>query len=53
MSSNGATQSTAATADAMAVALARLLHDGERVFHGVASPLPMVAILLAMRVIGS
>lgn len=31
----------------MAVALARLLHDGETVFHGVASPLPMVAILLA------
>lgn len=33
----------------MAVALARLLRDGERVFHGVASPLPMVAILLAQR----
>jgi glutaconate CoA-transferase subunit B len=31
----------------MAVALARLLHNGERVFHGVASPLPMVACLLA------
>ncbi len=31
----------------MAVALARLLHDGETVFHGVASPLPMVATLLA------
>jgi glutaconate CoA-transferase subunit B len=31
----------------MAVALARLLRDGETVFHGVASPLPMVAILLA------
>src|SRR5947207_6086423 len=31
----------------MAVAMARLLHDGERVFHGVASPLPMIAILLA------
>lgn len=39
----------AATADAMAVAMARLLRDGERVFHGVASPLPMVAILLAKR----
>ncbi len=33
----------------MAVALARLLRDGETVFHGVASPLPMVAILLAQR----
>lgn len=35
------------TPDLMAVAMARLLRDGERVFHGVASPLPMVAILLA------
>jgi len=34
-------------ADMMAVAIARLLRDGERVFHGVASPLPMVATLLA------
>src|SRR5262249_14654188 len=33
----------------MAVALARLLHDGETVFFGVASPLPMVAALLAKR----
>lgn len=31
----------------MVTALSRLLCDGERVFHGVASPLPMVAILLA------
>jgi glutaconate CoA-transferase subunit B len=31
----------------MAVAMSRLLRDGEIVFHGVASPLPMVAILLA------
>lgn len=31
----------------MAVAMARLLRDGETVFHGVASPLPMVATLLA------
>jgi glutaconate CoA-transferase subunit B len=31
----------------MTVAMSRLLHDGEIVFHGVASPLPMVAILLA------
>jgi glutaconate CoA-transferase subunit B len=33
--------------DMMAVAMARLLHSGETVFHGVASPLPMVATLLA------
>ncbi|HEY8838098.1 MAG TPA: CoA-transferase [Dehalococcoidia bacterium] len=33
----------------MAVVMARLLRNGERVFHGVASPLPMVAILLAKR----
>ncbi len=33
----------------MAVALARLLGPGETVFHGVASPLPMVATLLAQR----
>ncbi|HET8523437.1 MAG TPA: CoA-transferase [Thermomicrobiales bacterium] len=33
----------------MAVAIARLLRNGETVFHGVASPLPMVAILLAQR----
>jgi glutaconate CoA-transferase subunit B len=31
----------------MAVAMSRLLRDGELAFHGVASPLPMVAILLA------
>lgn len=31
----------------MAVAMARLLNSGETVFHGVASPLPMVATLLA------
>ena len=33
----------------MTVSLARLLRDGEVVFHGVASPLPMTAILLAKR----
>lgn len=33
----------------MAVSLARLLRPGETVFHGVASPLPMVATLLAKR----
>jgi glutaconate CoA-transferase subunit B len=36
-------------ADLMAVCLARCLRDGERAFHGVASPLPMVAIMLAKR----
>jgi len=35
------------TRELMAVSLARLLRNGETVFHGVASPLPMVAILLA------
>ena len=35
--------------DMMAVAMARLLNPGETVFHGVASPLPMVATLLAKR----
>lgn len=36
-------------ASQMAVALARLLRNGERIFFGVASPLPMVAALLAKR----
>jgi glutaconate CoA-transferase subunit B len=42
---------TAAVApwDMMAVAMARLLRPGETVFHGVASPLPMVATLRAKR----
>ncbi|MEK6710432.1 MAG: CoA-transferase, partial [Nitrospinota bacterium] len=35
--------------DQMAVCLAREIRDGERVFHGVNSPLPMVAIFLAQR----
>ncbi len=43
-----ATTATAAR-DIMTVALARLLEDGETVFHGVASPLPMTAIMLAKR----
>jgi glutaconate CoA-transferase subunit B len=34
-------------ADQMAVCLARLIRDGEVVFQGVSSPLPMVAIALA------
>lgn len=33
----------------MPIAMARLLRDGETVFHGVASPLPMIAILLAKK----
>jgi glutaconate CoA-transferase, subunit B len=37
------------SSDLMVVAMARLLRNGETVFHGVASPLPMVAILLAKR----
>jgi glutaconate CoA-transferase subunit B len=36
-----------AAPEQMVVCMARLLRDGETVFHGVASPLPMVAILLA------
>lgn len=36
-------------ADQMAVCLARELREGERVFHGVNSPLPMVAIFLAKK----
>ena len=36
-------------ADMMTVAMARLLRDEERVFHGVASPIPMVAVQLAKR----
>ena len=35
--------------DMMAVALSRLIQDGETVFHGVSSHLPMVALLLAKR----
>lgn len=36
-------------ADMMSIQLARLLPDGENVFHGLSSPIPMVAILLAKR----
>jgi glutaconate CoA-transferase subunit B len=45
----GQSDATLATAEQMAVALARLLRDGETVFFGVASALPMVAALLARR----
>ena len=33
--------------DIMTVSLARLIREGERVFHGVSSHMPMVAVLLA------
>ena len=36
-------------ADYITVAMARLIHDGERVFHGVASPMPAIAIQLAKK----
>jgi len=35
--------------DIMTIAISRLLQDGETVFHGVSSPLPMVAIQLAKK----
>lgn len=35
--------------DMMAVLMARLLRDGETVFHGVSSHLPLVSVLLARR----
>lgn len=47
--SRGEPVAVVAPREIMAVALARLLRDGETVFHGVASPLPMVATLLAQR----
>lgn len=36
--------------DIMVAALARVLRNGETIFHGVASPIPMVATLLAKQV---
>ncbi len=38
---------TYTTADLMACVIARLLRDGETVFFGLASPLPMLGVLLA------
>src|SRR5690625_7076652 len=35
------------TADYITVAMSRFIQDGERVFHGVASPMPAIAIQLA------
>ncbi len=36
-------------ADYITVAMARIIQDGERVFHGVASPMPAIAIQLAKK----
>ena len=46
---SAAADPTLATAEQMAVVLARLLTTSQNVFFGVASPLPMVAALLARR----
>ncbi len=35
--------------DIMTIAISRLLEDGQTVFHGVSSPLPMIAIQLAKK----
>ena len=35
--------------DMMAITMARLIHDGETVFHGVSSHLPMIAVLVAKK----
>lgn len=43
----GASEEVRAAADRMAVFLSRFIRDGELVFHGVASPLPMAAVLMA------
>lgn len=40
-------QESYTSADLMVLALAKLINNGERVFHGVASPLPMLAIQVA------
>lgn len=42
-------QSNYTNVDIMTVAIAKLLKNGETVFHGVSSPLPMVAINLAKK----
>ncbi len=44
------TKETKRSADYMALALARLLKDSRNVFHGLASPLPAVAVQLARRI---
>ena len=35
--------------DMMTIAMARLIHDGDTVFHGVSSHMPMIAVLAAKR----
>ncbi len=45
----GVSEEVRATADRMAVFLSRLIREGEIVFHGVASPLPMVAAVMARK----
>ena len=35
--------------DIMAVCMARLIRNGDTVFHGVSSHLPMIAVLLAKK----
>lgn len=42
-------QSSQQVADMMVCAMARMLGDGERVFHGVSSHMPMIAMALAKR----
>ena len=37
------------TCDIMVTTMARLIHDGDTVFHGVSSHMPMIAVLLAKR----
>ena len=43
----GVSEEVRAAADRMAVFLSRFICDGELVFHGVASPLPMAAVVMA------
>lgn len=42
-------EETYRTADIMVTVMARLIHDGDTVFHGVSSHMPMIATLLAKR----
>ena len=49
MSVNEISKELRETANRMAVFLGRLIKDGERVFHGVASALPMTAIAFARK----
>ncbi len=49
MKADSVTAGARRAADRIAVFLARQIRDGETVFHGVASALPMVAVALARR----